>query len=273
VRPDLSIVIPAYREGRYVVGTLAALHTELVRRGWLARTEVIVVTATAPDDTVALVRATLPRFPRHLHLEPGPKVGKGRDVRAGMLAASGELVMFMDADLATPLRHLGAMVARLEDDADVVIGCRDLASIHGHWRRRLASQVANRLVQALLLPGLDDTQCGFKGFRGSIVRELFEPLGTMGWGFDFEILARARRGGYHVAELPVPDWADPKGDLGLAGEPQWRATLNTLRELVAVAAELRRQAPRGGRAARLHPVVAGAGAFGRAVAMFDRRRS
>ncbi|MDB4956230.1 MAG: hypothetical protein JWO36_3799 [Myxococcales bacterium] len=196
------------------------------------------MTADSPDDTVALAKASLGKFPHAKQLEPGAKIGKGRDVRAGMLAARGELVVFMDADLATPLHHLGTMLELL-GDADLVIGYRELGNIHDRWERTISSQLANRLVQATLLPGIHDTQCGFKGFRRATIAPLFEPLVTMGWGFDFEVLARARQLGYRTEQLPLPDWHDPKGDEGLAGEVPWLARLRTLRELLLVWRRLR----------------------------------
>jgi dolichyl-phosphate beta-glucosyltransferase len=232
-RFQLSIVVPAYREALYIAHTLDALFEFLVARARLDNTEVIVVTADGPDDTAVIARRGLERFPHHDHVLPGPKVGKGRDVRAGMLRARGELVVFMDADLATPLHHLDAMFEALERH-DVVVGYRDLTKIHDRMTRTASSVVANMLVQALLLPGIHDSQCGFKGFRAAVVNDLFEPLATMTWGFDIEILARARRLGLSIHQLAIADWHDPKGDEGLAGENQWAARLRTLGELVAV---------------------------------------
>jgi glycosyltransferase involved in cell wall biosynthesis len=247
----LSLVIPAYAEAKFLGATLSTLREFLVRKGELATTEVIVVTADAADGTAAIARQALAAFPNHQHLEPGPKVGKGRDVRAGMLAARGDTVLFMDADLATPLAHIDEAVARIAAGADVVIGMRDLASMHNTLGRRLTSQLSNQLVRAVLLPGLADTQCGFKAFRGPLVATLFEPLTTFGWGFDLEILARARRAGAWIEELPVPDWHDPKGDDGLAGETQWLARLRTLRELAVLALSHGRQPARCARPAGL----------------------
>lgn len=234
LQPQLSIVIPAYKEARYLGATLDALHAYLASKGWLRTTEVIVVTADADDGTAEIARRELQKFPRHLHIEPGPKVGKGRDVRCGMLAATGEIVLFMDADMATPLHHIERFVKRLRDDADVAIGVRDLRQIHTDFMRSASSQLANLLVQRLLLPGVRDTQCGFKGFRRTVIRECFSLLLTTGWGFDFEVLGRARLAGYQIVELAVPDWHDPKGDEGLVGEVPWQASLRTLRELLIV---------------------------------------
>ena len=226
-------MIPAFREALYIGRTLEALHDYLQARSLLDATEIVVVTADSPDDTPALAERGLARFPHRAHVYPGPKLGKGRDVRAGMLRATGEFVAFMDADLATPLAHIDALLEALHE-FDVVIGCRDLRKIHTRPSRTLSSRIANSLVQTLLLPGIRDSQCGFKGFRRDVVGPLFEPLVTMGWGFDIEILVRARKLGYSVEQLDLPDWCDPKGDDGLAGEVQWAARLRTLRELLSI---------------------------------------
>lgn len=244
---ELSLVVPAFAEAPYLAGTLRAIHDHLGERDWLASTEIVVVTADAEDGTPDIARRELRQFAIAQHLEPGAKVGKGRDVRAGMLAARGEVVVFMDADLATPLVHLETAIARVRDGYDVVIGTRDLSRMHKKLGRRVTSQLSNYLVRMALLPGIVDTQCGFKAFHRSIVARLFEPLETLGWGFDLEILARARAAGVTIAEIAVPDWSDPKGDRGLAGERQWLARLRTLRELGILTLRHGRQPARRGR--------------------------
>jgi dolichyl-phosphate beta-glucosyltransferase len=232
--PALSIVIPAYREAWCLARSLDKVCTFLDDFGWLETTEIVLVTADAPDETVQIARREIVRFPHHCHLEPGVKVGKGRDVRCGMLVATGALVIFMDADLATPLHHLPPMIDMLQRGCGVVIGTRDLGTIHDDWTRKLSSQLANQLVRWLLLPGLRDTQCGFKGFRREVVDELFGPMTAMRWGFDFDILARGRHLGLPIGELFIGDWCDPKGNNGLVGEPAWSARLSALRELVSL---------------------------------------
>jgi len=232
--PALSVVIPAYREARCLARSLAEVREFLDGSGRLDTTEIVLVTADAPDETVAIARREIGRFPLRRHLEPGIKVGKGRDVRCGMTAATGTFVVFMDADLATPLHHLPTMIDMLERGCDVVIGVRDLTRIHRDWARKLSSQLANQLVQWLLLPAVRDTQCGFKGFRREVIGALFGPMTALRWGFDFEILARAHRLGMSIEELPVDDWRDPKGDDGLVGEPPWQARASALGELMSV---------------------------------------
>jgi dolichyl-phosphate beta-glucosyltransferase len=238
---SLSVVIPAFAEADYLGRTLDVLHGYLSSRRALDTTEVVVVTADCADGTPELARRAIGQFPIAQHVHPGAKVGKGRDVRAGMLVARGEHVLFMDADLATPLHHVDRAVALLREGCDVVIGRRELAAMHAQWSRSVTSQLANGLVRALLLPGIADTQCGFKAFRRAIVPGLFEPLQTLGWGFDLEILARARGAALRIAELAVHDWHDPKGDDGLAGEAQWVARWRTLRELLGIRRRLGRQ--------------------------------
>jgi dolichyl-phosphate beta-glucosyltransferase len=232
-RFHLSIVVPAFREALYIAHTLDSLFEFLGARALLDKTEIVVVTADGPDDTATIATRSLERFPHQVQLHPGRKVGKGRDVRTGMLRARGEFVVFMDADLATPLHHFAPMLEALRRH-DVVIGYRDLKKIHALATRTVSSRVANMLVQTLLLPGIRDSQCGFKGFRSDVVRPLFEPLATMAWGFDIEILVCARKLGLSIQQLPVSDWHDPKGDDGLAGEIQWAARVRTLWELISI---------------------------------------
>jgi dolichyl-phosphate beta-glucosyltransferase len=95
--------------------------------------------------------------------------------------------------------------------------------------------VSNGLIRVLAVPGIPDTQCGFKGFSRASAHKLFEPLETMHWGFDIEILVRARCEGYKIATMQISDWFDPKiGIMGLAGESDVQANLNTLKELLAI---------------------------------------
>jgi len=230
-RPTLSVVVPAFREALYLANTFDALFRYLDDRAMLRDTEIIVVTPNSPDETESIARRYIQQFPRNVQLYTGKKVGKGRDVRTGMLSANGEFVVFMDADLATPLSHLDPMLKALQQ-YDVVIGFRDLTKMHARTSRAYSSKLANVLVQKLLLPGIGDSQCGFKGFRSRFVDPLFGPLSTMRWGFDIEVLVRARKLGCSIHQLPIPDWNDPKGSEGLAGEVQWAARFRTLHELI-----------------------------------------
>ena len=231
-----SVVVPAFSEAAIIEASLGRL-AEALRRDEerYPFTEVVVVVADCPDDTARIARRQGSLFQSFKVVEPGPKVGKGRDVRAGMLAAAGEYLLFTDADLATPPSHVRGAFTLLDDGADVVIGVRPLWHIHNSLGRRIRSVVSNLMIRILAVPGIQDTQCGFKGFRRQVARHVFMPLETLGWGFDIEVLVRARALRCRIQELPILDWHDPKiGRAGLCGESDWHANLATLRELLHV---------------------------------------
>jgi dolichyl-phosphate beta-glucosyltransferase len=231
-----SIVIPAYKEAKIIKSSLLKLEEFLYSSKTFDETEVIVVAAES-DETAEIVKSMSSKFKSLVLVEPGNKVGKGRDVRLGVLKAKGEFVLFTDADLATPAHHIVDAWRSLEDGADIVIGTRNLAKIHRGYRVPL-SVVANWLTRLLVLPGLTDTQCGFKAFSSDATKACFDDLETMGWGFDFEILVRARQNKLRITQLPIPDWDDPKLAEGLAGESGITATIDTLKELYRVRRKL-----------------------------------
>jgi len=140
--------------------------------------------------------------------------GKGAAVRAGMLSAVGRFRLFTDADGATPIAELKRLEPALMAGADVVIGSRALpdpsVSVRSLPHRRRAGRAFNALVTALGLHGINDSQCGFKAFTARAALALFGALMTDGFGFDVEILLRARAAGYRVVEVAV-NWADQRG--------------------------------------------------------------
>lgn len=214
---DLSIVVPAYNEAVLVESSLKELAAFLQDRPNYGRVEVVVVVADSPDGTVELARSQTHLFDHLTVMEAGPRKGKGRDVRLGMLASQGRNRVFMDADLATPLGHLDEVVQLFEQGAEVGIAVRDLLRIHDSWVRRWVSKTSNVLAQALLLPGIKDTQCGFKFFSATATIVIFERQTMMGWSFDMEILVIARCLGYEIHQIEAPDWAEPKSR-GLVGD-------------------------------------------------------
>ena len=133
--------------------------------------------------------------------------GKGAAVRTGVMAATGRLVLFTDADLSTPIADLEPLVRALDNGADVAIGSRavdrSLIEVHQPIHRETMGRIFNKFVQVILLPGVKDTQCGFKAFRTEAARELFSTMITTGFDFDPEILYRARRRGMKIVEVAV----------------------------------------------------------------------
>lgn len=230
-----SIVIPAYNEASLIVDSLTKLKQYLHDQNMLANTEVIVVAADGGDGTIALVKAIKGNFQHFQLLEPGHKVGKGRDVRLGMLAASGAYRLFMDADLATPLTHIRPAFDTLEQGSDLVIGVRNLRKIH-QGSRLFGSFGSNLLIRLVALPGHRDTQCGFKAFTADACERIFSRLIISGWGFDIELLVMARSAKMRVATLAITDWTDPKADSnsGLVGESNFKALTHTLQELLEI---------------------------------------
>jgi dolichyl-phosphate beta-glucosyltransferase len=233
-QPDLSLVVPAYAEATVIVPTLRALAEHLSARP--ARSvEVVVVVADAADATLELARGCVPWFEQCQVIDAGRRAGKGRDVRLGMLAARGRFRMFMDADLATPLHHLDELDAHMAANAAVVVGVRHLWRTHTRLRRRLIATGGNLLIRTLLLPGVSDTQCGFKMFRADVSEAVFSNSTVDGWGFDLEVLAAARRLGHNIDTLLIDDWRDPKSNAaGLGGDGVGRAATEVLHDLLRI---------------------------------------
>lgn len=205
---DLSIIIPAYREEKRIGKTLDALAVYL-REDDLLKTksiEVIVVSADSPDKTHEVVMGKQQLFKSLTLLKPGSKVGKGRDVQVGMLAAKGRAVMFMDADMATPLKYIKLFYEAYITGADVVVAVRNLRRYRRNLPRIVISAVGNILYKIAGGVWIEDSQCGFKLFSAKATKLCFSDLQIMGWGFDMEVLAAAKANGLTIQTIQVPDW-------------------------------------------------------------------
>ena len=229
---DLSIVIPALREEKIIARTLQKTAGFITAHPELGEVEVVVVAADAGDRTEAIAKEQAHLFKHYKVVNSGPRVGKGHDVQAGMLAASGAKRMFMDADLATPLRHLLPMQKALNHN-DIVVGIRNLGAIHKGFIRGFLSNAGNWLIRFTLLPGITDTQCGFKGFSAAATKQVFGTLKTKGWGFDMEVLARARRANLTIGHIAIPDWREARTE-GLGGDSKTGVAMQSLLELVRI---------------------------------------
>jgi dolichyl-phosphate beta-glucosyltransferase len=236
---DLSVVIPAYNEAARIGVTLDSVASYLDARS--GEDEVIVVDDGSTDDTQAVVSASRDRF-RHLRLLPaGFNGGKGRAVRLGMLAATGRHRLFLDADNSTDIRELDGLLAAAAaepvEPAVIIGSIADTGSVVARRQSRLRSTVGragNRLIQTLVLPGIEDSQRGFKVFSGPACDQIFRRCRVDGWAFDVEVLAIARALGYHVLEVPIT-WRHCDGS-----RVRPTAYLETLRDVLRIRHDLSR---------------------------------
>lgn len=204
---EVSIVIGALREEKRIGKSLKRLHMYLLEKKSLDSTEVIVVVASAGDKTIEIVENNLFLFPHHRIIKPGKPIGKGRDIKLGMQAATGDVVLFMDADLATPLHHVYDAVSLIKHKAaDVVIGVRNIRNMHDTKTRFFISLLGNLAFSVISGRYIPDTQCGFKAFSKKAVKKCFSRQTIVGWGFDMELLIIAFEQSLSIAQLPINDW-------------------------------------------------------------------
>lgn len=233
--PLLSIIIPAYNEESRLPGTLEKIARFLDLQSYPA--EVIVVENGSSDRTLEIARELATRDSRFraLHEE---RRGKGRAVRTGMLAAGGRYRFICDADLSMPVEQVNRFLPPQLEGADIAIASREAPGAVRYNEpeyRHLTGRVFNALVRWLALPGLQDTQCGFKCFRAEVAEEVF-PLQTIsGWTFDVEVLYIARRRGYQVCEVPIDWYFNPESKVRVLRD-SWRM----FRDLLTIRANGRR---------------------------------
>ncbi len=200
-----SIIIPAYNESARIGGTLNRVLLFIEQQQWNA--EVIVVNDGSRDDTPAIVRAYMEKNANLRLLENPGNRGKGYAVRNGMLHASGEILLFSDADLSAPIKEATKLFAAIRNGADIAIGSRwlkrDMQLRKQPLYRQLGSRGFNLALRTILRIPLKDTQCGFKAFTHSSAQMVFAPQKIERWGFDGEILYLGRKFGLRIEEVPV----------------------------------------------------------------------
>ena len=204
-RLTLSVVIPAYNEESRLATTLAEVQQYLSTTPW--SWEIRVVDDGSSDRTCAVVEDYAVRFPC-IALQREPHRGKGGAVRAGVLGARSDYRFICDADLSMPIAEIARFLPPQLTGFDVAIGSRE-----GHGARRigepvvrhLAGRAFNYLVQNLMVPGIEDTQCGFKMFTARAADAIFPHVTVDGWAFDIEVLHIARARGLRIVEVPI-EW-------------------------------------------------------------------
>src|SRR5579863_4260715 len=206
--PKYSIIIPAYNESARIPATLRSVVDAVRARAWDA--EVVVVNDGSRDDTAALVRDFALTAPEVRLLENPANCGKGYSVRHGILHALGDIIMFTDADLSSPIEEAQDLFAAIAQGADIAIGSRWLATSRQTHRQPLYRQFFGRcfnlLTRMVMNLPFADTQCGFKAFTRAAAQTVFQLQTIERWGFDPEILFIALMRGYQIREVPV-SWA------------------------------------------------------------------
>jgi glycosyltransferase involved in cell wall biosynthesis len=202
LNPFLSIIIPAHNEQNRLPATLEKIFNFLEKQTFT--TEVLVVENGSVDKTLEIAREFAKRYPQLRVLQS--EKGKGAAVRHGMLQAQGEYRFMCDADLSMPVEEIVKFIPPKLYDVDIAIASREARGAvrynepaYRHWGGR----GINFIIQALILPGLNDTQCGFKCFRGAVAEDLFRRQTLPGWSFDIELLYIARRQKYSITEIPI----------------------------------------------------------------------
>lgn len=202
-KPFLSVIIPAFNEANRIPETLRKINAYLVKQDFPS--EIIVVENGSTDGTYNIVNEMQGEI-NCLTVLHEDRRGKGWAVQQGMFKASGDYRFICDADLSMPIEEVANFMPPAELSAPIAIGSREA---HGAvrynepWYRHLIGRVFNWLVRLTLLPGLNDTQCGFKLFREDAARDVFPRLTILGWTFDVEALFIARKLGYKIVEVPI----------------------------------------------------------------------
>jgi glycosyltransferase involved in cell wall biosynthesis len=203
--PYLSVIIPAYNEVSRLPETLIDVDAKLSTAKYSY--EILVINDGSTDGTAEMVRRFL-HIVKNLRLVDNEKnKGKGGVIKQGMLEAIGNYRLFMDADNSTTVNQFDNMIPSFKEGYDVVIGSRDVKGAELHpaqpFYKRILGNAGNLFIQALLLPGIWDTQCGFKCFTRAAAEKVFPFQRINGWGFDVEILTLSKVLGFRIKEIPV----------------------------------------------------------------------
>ena len=205
MNPFLSIVIPAYNEENRLPETLEQVLAYLKKQPFPS--DVIVVENGSSDGTFEVARKFAEQH-ANLYVIKNDQRGKGLAIQRGVKEAKGEYVLLCDADLSMPVEEISKFLPPQLNNVDIAIASREAPGAVRYnepYYRHFTGRVFNTLIHLLVLPGLQDTQCGFKCIRAEVARDIFPYQTLTGWAFDVELLYIARHHGYQVVEIPI-DW-------------------------------------------------------------------
>lgn len=227
----VSIVIPVYNEEKRIKKTLDSIVRQI--KNWQEKIEIVFANDGSKDNTVAVINSVLAgEEVEYKIVGHAVNLGKGAAIKAGMLAAKGDVVVLFDADNATEINNFLSLKEDLKG-CDIVIGSRYLASSQiirqQSILRRVLSRLGNLLIKIMVGLNFKDTQCGFKVLKREVAKEITKRLTINRWGFDIELLAIAKKLNYSIKEAPV-SWLDQSGSRLRAGRAAWQ----TLGDLVKI---------------------------------------
>ncbi len=227
--PFLSIIIPAHNEENRLPKTLEQVVSFAFSQSF--KTEIVVVENASQDRTLDVAREFAARHDSLFNILHEELPGKGRAVQKGMLAATGTYRFFADADFSMPVSEILRFIPPAVD-IPVAIASREspgAVRYHEPLYRHLTGRIFNTLIRMLVLPALQDTQCGFKMFRADAAEELFRRQTLMGWSFDVELLYIASRRGYPILEVAIPWYFNPESKVRI-----WRDSWRMFFDLLAI---------------------------------------
>lgn len=201
--PFLSLIIPAHNEETRLPHTLEQALAFLKTQNY--DSEILVVENGSADRTFEVAREFAQRHPR-LRVIRETERGKGLAIRRGMLEARGQYRFMCDADLSMSIEQVNRFLPPHAETADILIGSREAAGSIREGEplyRHLGGRAINLIIRVLILPGLNDTQCGFKCFTAAAAEQIFPRQTLTGWSFDIEVLYIARRRGLTIREIPI----------------------------------------------------------------------
>jgi dolichyl-phosphate beta-glucosyltransferase len=215
----LSVVIPAYNEQSRIKKTLLAVSEFLKKQPY--GYEILVVNDGSKDQTAAVVLGLEPSIPNLRLIDNQQNHGKGWVTKQGMLEASGDVRLFMDADNSTKVDEVSNFLVFFEQGYDVVIGSRRIQgaviAVHQSAFRDFLGGVFRFIVRTLVPVGVTDSQCGFKAFSARAAQSIFPKQTIFRWAFDVEILALARKDKFKIKELPITWVNDSESHVKLSG--------------------------------------------------------
>lgn len=206
---DISLVFPAYNEAEKLEKAVEEALNFLKRLA--CSYEIIVAEDGSTDGTDKIASELSRKYPYVKHVHSDKRLGRGLALKRAFTNSKGEILFFMDVDLATDIRHMETLIKSVKEGYDIAIGSRMLpeSRVERTLSRKIASKMYNLIVRLLLFSKISDHQCGFKAFNRKAFLPILEETRATHWFWDTEILVRASRKGYKIKELPV-EWKSGK---------------------------------------------------------------